>query len=174
MKAKVLSVVLLVAAVSATTAFARGTKDDTTPGPWARGWRGPDVSEKKTEVTGKLSLEDWHPVLKTDTEEYALMVPGRYRYDIDVKQGDTVKAEGYLVENAPWCRDENEKALLVTKAVVNGKEYQIDEGGWGPMAMGPGGRGMGQWYGRPYGGMMRGPGMMGRAWGPGPGPSGSR
>ncbi len=156
MKAKVLTIVLLVAAVLATPTFARGTKDDTTPpaGPSARGWG----SQTKTEVTGKLSFDDWHPTLKTDKEEYALMVPGRYRNDIDVKEGDTIKVEGYLVENAPWCRDANEKGLLVTKAVVNGKEYTIDQRGFGPGAMGPGGRG----------GRMRGPGMMGGNWGPGP------
>ncbi len=164
MKAKVLTIVLLVAAVMATPAFARGNKDDTAPqaGPSARGWRGPDVSQTKTEATGTLSFEDWHPTLKTDKEEYALMVPGRYRSDIDVKEGDTIKVEGYLVENAAWCTDENEKGLLVTKAVVNGKEIVLDQTGWGPGAMGPRGRG-----GRPYGG-MRGPGMMGGNWGPGP------
>jgi hypothetical protein len=165
MKAKVLTIVLLVAGALATPAFARGAKDDAAPpaGPAAPGWRAPGVSQTKTEVTGKLSFDDWHPTLKTDKEEYALMVPGRYRYDIDVKEGDTIKAEGYLVENAPWCADDNEKGLLVTKAVVNGKEYEIDQRGWGPGAMGPGGRG------RPYGyGGMRGRGMMGGNWGPGP------
>jgi len=166
MKAKVLFIVLLAAAVSATTVFARGSREDTRA-PWNRG---PEISEKKTEVTGKLSFDDWHPVLKTDKEEYVLMVPGRYRNDIDVKEGDTVQAEGYLVTGAPCCTDENEKALLVTKAVVNGKEYQIDERGWGGMGPWRGGM-MGQRYGRPYGG-MRGPGMMGPNWGPGPGPRG--
>ena len=167
MKAKVLSIVLLVAAVSATTAFARGTSDDAPPaaGPWARGWSAPEVSDKKTELTGKLAFEDWHPVLKTDKEEIVLMVPGHYRYDINVKEGDTIKVEGYMAEGAPWWGDKDQKALLVTKAVVNGKEYEIDRS-WGPMAMGPGGRGMMHPpYGRPYGGMRGGrPGPQ--SWGP--------
>ena len=163
MKAKVLSIVLLAAAVSATTAFARGTKDDAPPatGPWARNWDRPEISDKKTELTGTLSFEDWHAVLKTDKEEIVLMIPGRYRYDVDVKEGDTIKVEGYLAEDHPMWGDKDQKALLVTKAVVNGKEYEIDERGFGPMAMGPGGRGMMR---RP--GMRGGPGMMGQNWGP--------
>ena len=107
-----------------------------------------------------MASDFWHPTVKTDKEEYALMVPGRYRYEIDVKEGDTIKAEGYLLSNAGWSKDANQKGLLVTKAVVNGKEYDVDQRGWGPGAMGRGGRG-----GR---GGMRGPGMMGGNWGPGP------
>ncbi len=166
MKAKVVSIVLLAVAVSAPAAFARGTKDDAPPatGPWARDWRGPEISDKKTELTGTLSLKDWHPVLKTDKEEVVLMVPGRYRYDIDVKEGDAIKVEGYLAEDHPWWGDKDQKALLVTKAVVNGKEYEIDDRAWGPMGMGFGGPGMMRRpYGRPYGGMRGGPQP---SWGP--------
>ena len=61
----------------------------------------PEISDKKTELTGTLSFDDWHPVLKTDKEEIVLMIPGRYRYDIDVKEGDTIKVEGYLAEDHP-------------------------------------------------------------------------
>lgn len=172
MKAKVVSIVLLAVAVSAPAAFARGTKDDApqATGPWARGWKGPEVSEKKTELSGTLSLKDWHPVLKTDKEEVVLMIPGHRRYDVDVKEGDSVKVEGYMVEGGPRRGDKDQKALLVTKAVVNGKEYEIDQRSWGPMAMGPGGPGMMRRpHGRPYGGMRGGPGMMGQDWGPQPG-----
>jgi hypothetical protein len=176
MNAKKIFVVLLVAAVSATAVFARGTSDNAPPaaGPGPRGWNGPDFSDqKKVELSGTLSLKDWHPVLKTDKEEIVLMVPGIYRSDIEVKEGDAVKAEGYLIEDHPRWGDNDQKALFVTKAVINGKEYEIDERGWGPMAMGPGGRGMmGRSWGRPYGG-MRGPGMMGQNWGPGYGPRGA-
>ncbi len=166
MKAKVLTTVLLVAAVLATPAFARGTKDDSAPqaGPSGPGFRGPDASQTRTEVTGQLAFDAWHPTLKTATEEYVLMVPGRYRYDVDVKEGDTITARGYVVDNAPWCAADNQKqkGLIVTSAVVNGKEYTVDDRGWGPGLMGRrGGRG------RPYGGMMGG-GMMGGGWGPGP------
>jgi hypothetical protein len=153
MKAKVLPIALLVAAVSATNLFANGT-NERAPGPWGRG---PEAQQQKVEVTGQLSLKSWHPTIKSGGDEYTLMVPRRYTYNIDVKEGDTIKVEGFAFDEGPWCVTGTQKGLLVTKAVINGKEYVVDSrDSFGPMGAGPGGPG--------GPGMMRG-GMMGpRGW----------
>lgn len=164
MNRKTVLIVLLALAVAATGAFASGSKEDKAPqeqpgyygpgpgGCWgggpgggprggfgrggfgpSRGWRmgqGLEFSEEKVSLTGKLYFEKrMHPELKTGAQEYELMVPRHLLYGLDLKEGQEVSVEGFVAAG------EDESYLWVTKAVIDGKEYDLERGarmGWGP------------------------------------------
>jgi hypothetical protein len=162
MNAKRIIILLLIAGVAAAGAFASGNKEDKSEPArpdWRRMPRGdaPQLSEETITVTGQLYFENrMHPELKSGAEEYELLVPRFYAYDLDLKEGQTVTVEGYTVEGMPCYEDEEgeELHIWVTKAVIDGQEYDLEAGPrWG---MGPG---LG-----PRGGMMR-PGRRPYRWG---------
>jgi hypothetical protein len=147
-------------------AFANGQKDSTVPA----------ASEKVT-LTGNVYLEgELHPLLKSGGKEYELMVPPYLVTQIDIKEGAEIKVEGYTVPGMGW-RWQAEDAdadieIMVTKATVNGKEYDLSEyagpmGGRGGMMDGRAAQGRGGMMGG-RGGMMGGRGGMTPrgAWGP--------
>ncbi len=95
-----------------------------------------------------------HPELKSGGKEYELLVPHYYAYELDLKDGQTVTVEGYTVEGMPCCEDEAEEEvhIWVTKAVVDGKEYDLEGEGFRGGHMGPGmGMGMMGPGRRPFG-----------------------
>ncbi len=161
MNTKKIFFLLLIAGVAAAGAFASGNKEDEF-GPdrpdWRRMPRGdaPELSEETITVTGQLYFEDrMHPELKSGAEEYELLVPRFYAYELDLEEGQTVTIEGYTVEGMPCCEEEEDGELhiWVTKAVIDGQEYDLENGPrWG--MMGPGMRRRGGMMGpgrRPYG-----------------------
>jgi hypothetical protein len=111
-------------------------------------------------VKGTLTFENLlHPTLKGSDKTYYLLVPRYLPYQAGLKDGAEVTVQGYIVNDLPrW--DVPDNALFVTKATINGKDYDLSQyhrgmmGGYGPGMMGA-------YYG---GGMVggRGPG-----WGPG-------
>jgi hypothetical protein len=125
--------------------FASGNKDAAPQTPQAPFARGPQMnlaSNDKVTLTGTVAVTNkFHPELKVDSKLYYLMVPRFALDDIEVKDGATVTVEGFAVTGVPMVGEEAE-AVLVTKAVIDGKEYDIDRGFGGPM-MGGDGRGMG-------------------------------
>jgi hypothetical protein len=140
MNAKRIIILLLIAGVAAAGVFASGNKEDDSQAArpdWRRMPRGeaPDFSEETITVTGQVFFENrMHPELKSGGEEYELLVPRFYAYDMDLKEGQTVTVEGYTVEGMPCCEDEEEEEvhIMVTKAVIDGKEYDLETGGfWG-------------------------------------------
>ena len=173
MNRKTMWIALLALAVAAAGAFASGKKEDEKygrgfygPGPGGcpgcgsgagRGWqgrggpraqRGPwaqdeeyglKFSEDKLTVTGPVYFQNrMHAELKAGGKDYELMVPRFYLYELELKEGQEVTVEGYVAQG------DEESYLWVTKAVIDGKEYDLERGG----------RGRG-----------RGPGMMGpRGW----------
>jgi len=163
MNRKFFLVLPLVLAVAVTGAFASGKKEETAPapapwyygpGPWGGpGWKGhgwgmmphwqapgdwPKFSEDKVTVTGKLYFENLiHPALKASDKEYELQVPHWYLYQLDLEEGQNVTVEGYTVTNLPFEKDTDTVHVWVTKAVIDGKEYDLERYGRGPM-MGPG------------------------------------
>ena len=154
MKTKMFIAAILMVTIAAGGVFASAQKDDRDeayPPGWGGRFRnddfeGPAFSEEKITVTGTLSFENWmHPGLESDGQEYELLVP-RFRGGLDLEEGQTVTVEGYTTEGMPCCEEEEdgEIHLWVTKAIIDGKEYELEEYGF---------RGMG-------GGMM-GSGMMG-------------
>jgi hypothetical protein len=69
------------------------------------------------------------------------MVPRWAVDDLEVEEGQTVTVEGYVAENTPWGGDGI--YLRVTRAVIDGEEYELEDRPGGSMGMGDprGGRG---------------------------------
>ena len=124
--------------------------------------------EDEVTVEGKLYYENlMHPELKTGSEEYELLVPRHLVYEAGIEDGTVVKVTGYKVANPPMDNDkdsEEEIHLFVTKAEINGKEYDI-RSEIGAVGMGPAGR-AGTFCG-PIGRMGGRPGYSGRGRTPG-------
>jgi len=98
---------------------------------------------EKITVTGEIYFVDkLHPEIKSGGKEYELLIPRFLYYGIDVKEGDEVTVEGYEVP-APYHEmvygeEGDEIHLMVTKADINGKEYDLSRTenygyGYGPM-----------------------------------------
>jgi hypothetical protein len=151
MSAKKIIILLLIAGVAAAGAFASGNKEDDWRGP--RG-DAPELSEETITVTGRLFFENrMHPELKSGAEEYELLVPHFYAYELDLEEGQTITVEGYTTEGMPCYGLEDEEHeevhIWVTKAIIDGEEYDLEHGPrWGMMGPGRGHRG----------------GMMGPGW----------
>ncbi|UCF96990.1 MAG: hypothetical protein JSV89_17705 [Spirochaetaceae bacterium] len=164
MNAKKIVLLLLIAGVAAAGAFASGNKENEPARPdWRRAPQGeaPEFSEETVTVTGQLYFENrMHPELKSGTKEYELLVPHFYAYELDLQDGQTITVEGYTVEGMPCYEEEDDEEIhiWVTKAVIDGEEYDLERGGfrgghmdprWG---MGPGMAPRGGMMGRrPYG-----------------------
>ena len=118
-------------------------------------------------VKGALTFENLiHPTLKSADKTYELLVPRYLAYQAGLKDGAEVTAQGYLVQNLPgWNAPDN--ALFVTKATINGKDYDLSQYHYGMMG-GNGAFGPGRFSGgaNGYGEFGYGRGMMG---GRGPG-----
>ncbi len=104
-------------------------------------------------VKGTLTFENLiHPTLKSGDKTWSLLVPRYLAYQAGLKDGAEVSVQGYAVQNLPgWNAPAN--ALFVTKATINGKDYDLSQyrGAYGPGMMGG------------YG--AYGPGMMGGGYG---------
>jgi hypothetical protein len=148
MSAKKIIVLLLFAGIAAAGAFASGNREnkaETVRPDRQRPPRSeaPELSEETITVTGQLYFDNrMHPELKSDGEDYELLVPRFYIQDLDLEEGQTVTVEGYTVEGMPCCEEEDgeELHILVTKAVIDGVEYELERSPrtdhrWG---MGPG------------------------------------
>jgi len=137
MNVKKMILVLLIAGVAAGGAFASGNKEDKAaparPGP--RGGA-PELSEETVTITGEVYFENRiHPELESGGMEYELIVPRFRAYDLDLEEGQTITVEGYTVEGMPCCeeREEGEEIhIFVTRAVIDGEEYDLEAEGRGP------------------------------------------
>lgn len=178
--AKKILISTLVMLALAGAAFAGGQKEPAQP-PAQTAPAAAPATEEKLSLTGTLSLGDSrHPILKAGGKEYELLVPRYLTWNLDVKDGEQVSVEGYVVRGMPRRAqgDDGDIDLWVTKATIKGKEYDFSEdrgrmagarmGGRGPgcadcWAPGPrGGRGPGRnWGGKP------GRGGMSPGWGRG-------
>ena len=86
-----------------------------------------DYWDTKT-ITGRVTFTDWpFPELTSDGKTYELMVPPQAVYELDVKSGDTITVEGILVDSE-MRTGEDEILLRVTKANVDGEEYEVPFG----------------------------------------------
>ncbi len=155
-------------------AAAAGQGGPAAPGqaaPAAPGQAVPDESQKLV-LTGAVAFQNLiHPTLKSGDKVYELMVPRRLVYQSGLKEGAQVTVEGYQLPDRSWGRWADDDAnihVFVTKATIDGKEYDLSQfrgPGYGPR--GAWGRGGGRGWGR---GMMGGGwGMMGAGAGFGPG-----
>jgi hypothetical protein len=103
-----------------------------------------------TKISGKLELVQGMAAIELGGKTYLLPEVMRLAGFIKgAQEGDTVSIEGYAY---PLPYDSNLLLLRATKLTVEGKDYDLGQTGKGPM-------------GRGGFGMMKGPGMMGGAWG---------
>ncbi len=129
---KTLFIAIALVALAASFGFAKGAQEnDVTenagPGPGA-------FSGELVTVTGDLIFNDNDfPTIKSGDKEYELMYPYMLNYEIEVAEGTEITVEGFLVPGPRWNDGEDEEHLMVTKAVIDGKEYIIPHG---PMAAG--------------------------------------
>lgn len=147
MNAKKMILVLLIAGVAAAGVFASGNKEEQTrPVPPRPRGQAPGLSEETVTVTGRLYFENRiHPELESGGVVYELLVPRFYAYDLDLEEGQTITVEGNMVEDMPCCEeleDEQQLRIFVTRAVIDGEEYDLEAEGRGPRRgmMGPDGR----------------------------------
>jgi hypothetical protein len=164
---KILAFAVLFAVALTGVAFANGQKDTAIAGSAAAGTASatglvvpgtniPAVTGQKLTLAGALSFQNLiHPTLKVSDKVYELMVP---RFLIDqagLKEGAQVTVEGYEVKDMPMMgraaaattTDDGNTDVFVTKATINGKDYDLAQ--FGGQGMGRGmGRGMmgaGRW-----------------------------
>jgi hypothetical protein len=104
-------------------------------------------------LTGTIAFTAAHPILKTNEGSYRLMYPLFLGQEADLKNGQKVGIEGYVVPGPRWEDDgeADEKYLRVSKAIIDDKEFLI--GGPNPGSF--------------HGGFGKRPGMAGRNSSPG-------
>lgn len=164
---KILIFTVLLGVLAAAAVFAAGGQEDQYEDgrrPGMRDGYGPRYEDRWEgydgeiiTLTGIIKLEgEWHPELETADGTYELMYPPFLDEGLDVRNGEEITVEGYLVPGPRWEAEEEsgELHLHVTKAVIGGKEYVVEH---------PGPR-----HGGPRGGMAYG-GPGSRRYGGGPG-----
>jgi hypothetical protein len=156
MAKKILIVSAVLGFALASLAFAGGQKEPTVPGQAA-----PLTSGQKLTLTGPVSFQNLiHPTLKSGDKVYELMVPRYLVEQAGLKEGAKVTVEGYQV-----AEDDATIDVFVTKATIDGKDYDISQfRGRGPMGDGPRGNspmGNGRWGGGMMGNSPRGNGPRG-------------
>jgi hypothetical protein len=182
---KIILLTIMLTVIAGTAVFANGEQEggfDNAVRPRGSYGEEPELLS----LTGTLKLAyGQRPELVTGDEEYELLYPYYLAEGLDIEDGETVAVEGFIVPGHKWKWEENEKHLRVTKAVIDGEEYDLEAygPGFGPMMGGRYGsrRGglsgglypdcpnCGEYYGTYGGGRRRG--MMGGRYG-GPGTMG--
>lgn len=105
--------------LGAAVVFANGNKeDDVISG---------EVELEKTTITGNINFTGFNgDVQLIDGETtYYLIYPDYIDTDIDLDEGESVTVEGYLLPKMEEVEDINE--FVVTKAVIRGEEYDLEE-----------------------------------------------
>lgn len=122
-------IVLMIAVTSTGLLFARGTTE-TEPATIYSQW-GITEDTDTTQVTGTLTVENRiFPELKSGGNTWKLIYPRPFNFELDVTDGQRITVEGYETED-PHPKmvtgNENDVFLLVTKAVIDGEEYSLDD-----------------------------------------------
>ena len=158
-------IILALLMFSMVSVFAGGNQEQQQymPGPYGQ-WQG-SFSEELLTLKGSLVLEEnSFPKINSNGELYSLMYPHALGFSLDLKSGDSLTVEGFEVPGPRWSAEGKEKFIMVSKAIIDGKEYIIPNG---PMM----GRGYGMGGGycfnnspRSFGPMRGGRAYPGRRW----------
>lgn len=143
---KIILLTFVLTVIAGTAVFANGEQEGSFDDA-VRPWRGEEFDGEIISLTGSLKLEEGEfPSLIADGEEYELMYPHFLDDGIELSDGQPVTVEGFLVPGPRWETEGEELHLRVTKAVIDGEEYDLEAygPGFGPM--------MGGSYGGPRGG----------------------
>lgn len=120
---KVTTISLLLALIVGAAAFTAGTQETTIP-PTPRGWTENDVLS----LSGTIRLtQGERPELIADGESYELMYPYFMTPPVEVEDGEKISVEGFLVPGPRWEWEDDEYHLMVTKAIIDGKEYDLND-----------------------------------------------
>jgi hypothetical protein len=123
MAKKIFAVSLVLALALTGLAFAGGQKE-----PGAPGQAGPAATDQKVVVTGAVSITNLiHPTIKSGDKVYELLVPRHLVYRSGIKEGAKVTVEGYLApaRQAGTQASDGSIHLVVTRATIDGKEYDL-------------------------------------------------
>jgi len=138
---KIILLTVVLTVITGMAVFANGEQEgdfERAVRPWNLDGEEPELLS----LSGTLKLEYGdRPTLRAGGEEYELMYPPFLDDGIDIEDGEAVTVQGFLVPGPRRSTDDEENYLHVTKAVIDGEEYDLDRiaGGYGPMG-GPGGR----------------------------------
>lgn len=125
---KKMFLIAVILAVAAGISFAEGNKEKANEqSEWQRGQG--SFSPEIMELTGTVMIDDeGFPVLKSGNEEYVLMYPNFLDDEIDVQDGDEVTVEGFIAPHPRRGTANDVTYLRVTKATIDGEEYEIPYG----------------------------------------------
>lgn len=131
------TVMLLFVVLTVSAAFAGGKNEDQN--------KSEEYTQEVIQVEGPLAFgEEGEPYVEQDGVKYLIRIPFAGSGVPDVKEGDMISVEGYVMPmNRFWNRD-TYRHLMVIRAEINGEEFEISEfgGRFGgmPGPMGPGGK----------------------------------
>jgi len=138
LKRKIISLALCLFVIAAIGVFAKGQGDNFT-------------KKEAVTLTGAITINNrMFPELAVSDKTYLLLVPRFLVFKLDIKDGDQITVAGNVVEpkdnTGPQLKNLNGIKVLVEKATINGKEYNLKDYAH-------------KWpRGGMRGGMMRGPG----------------
>ncbi len=131
---KIILLTVVLTVITGMAVFANGEQEgdfDRAVRPWNLDGEEPELLS----LSGTLRLEyGERPTLLTGGEEYELMYPPFLDDGVEIENGEAVTIEGFLVPGPRRSTDDEENYLHVTKAVIDGEEYDL------AMMGGPGGR----------------------------------
>ncbi len=79
-------------------------------------------------VTGRIKLEEnGFPELISGGETYELMYHFMDTSGLNINEGDEITVKGYEVPGPRWDNDADETHLMLTGAIINGKEYILSD-----------------------------------------------
>lgn len=79
-------------------------------------------------VTGIIEFEDnGFPELISGGETYELMYHFLDTSDLNINEGDEITVKGFAVPGPRWDNDADETHLMLTGAIINGKEYILSD-----------------------------------------------
>jgi hypothetical protein len=118
---KRISLVLFIAAALSAAVIAEGAQE--APGRF-------EPAETAT-LTGTISISSFPPVLTADGKEYYVMVPPWAVDDVELTDGQEITVEGFVHQGYGRFAAPGSNVIAVTKAVIDGTEYEVDRQGFG-------------------------------------------
>lgn len=125
---KIILVTVVLTIITGTALFGYGAQEEeeidrSIPPRWGLEFNEEDLLN----LTGTLILEPGElPALRAEGKRYELMYPHFLDDDIDMTDGESVTIEGFLVPGSRWQDEEDALFLKVTKAVIDGEEYELE------------------------------------------------
>ncbi len=138
---KIILFTVVLTVITGTALFGYGAQEeDEIDRPIPSRWGMEYNEEDLLNLSGTLILEPGElPALQAAGKRYELMYPLFLDDDIEMTDGKSVTVEGFLVPGPRWEEEEDALFLKVTKAVIDGEEYELEPfaGRYGPRMSDP-------------------------------------